>query len=729
MPSSTPPAHTGTLAVACTHAEAGRFADFLDLCRQVTESHPDDLTAQIDVGALLVAYGFLDAARRCCLRAQAIAPANPRPANNLANLASDAGEHGEARYRYAELLARFPDQAIVHRNALISLEYDPEVTDTERLAHAKAWGGWAITQAGGPQPRPFLRLLGSRPLRIGYVSADLCQHTVGLFLRDVLKAYDPQRLQVFAYSAGQVKDWVTDEIRAACQFRDISAFNDTQLAQQIREDRIDVLVDLSGHTAGSRLTVFAHRPAPVMVSWLGYFATTGLSYIDAVLLDKWHAPPGTERQFAEPIIRLPSRFCYTPVPWMPAVSAAPTFTKGHISFGSFNNTAKYHPQVFDHWAAILQQVPASRLILKWRTFNDAAFRQQVTDAFVQRGIAADRIELRPPTFHVDLLKEYADIDIALDPFPFTGGLTSCEALWMGVPVITWPQSRVVSRQTFAFLNQIDLPELAARDAEDYVRIAVKLALDKDRLRQLRGSLRQRMQASPLCDVGGFTKTLEDSLIQLYENIAQSEPTMKTNPKILLNVGAGHPQSGAKIPIAFQSPDWQEVRLDIDPANEPDILGTMLDMSAVATESVDAIYSSHNIEHLYPNEIPQAMKEFLRVLKPEGYAVITCPDLQAAARMIAEDKLMEAAYTTRAGMVITPFDIVYSHREFTGRDKPYMAHHCGFTLKVLTGTLRSNGFVSVAGKSRPQAFDLWVVATKGPMEEGALRELAGEMLPG
>lgn len=175
-----------------------------------------------------------------------------------------------------------------------------------------------------------------------------------------------------------------------------------------------------------------------MVSWLGYFATTGLTYMDAVLLDEWHAPEGTEAQFVEPILRLPSgRFGYQPVPWAPAVVAPPPVERnGYLTFGSFNNTAKYNPQVFDLWARILGEVPNSRIILKWRTFNDEEFKQKVTDGFVQRGIEASRIELRGPSFHADLLKEYADIDIALDPFPLYGGLTSCEALWMGVPVIT-----------------------------------------------------------------------------------------------------------------------------------------------------------------------------------------------------------------------------------------------------------------------------------------------------
>ena len=170
-----------------------------------------------------------------------------------------------------------------------------------------------------------------------------------------------------------------------------------------------------------------------------------------------------------------------------------------------------------------------------------------------------------------------------------------------------------------------------------------------------------------------------------------------------------------------------VRIAIELANAPDIPGAMLDMPAVADGSVDAIYSSHNIEHLYPNEIPVALKEFFQVLKPEGFAVIACPDLQAAAQMIVEDKLMDTAYQSPAGPV-TPFDIVYSHRQFTGRDKPFMAHHCGFTLKVLIGTLKANGFQAVAGLRRPAAFDLWVVAAKAAMEDTELRTLAGKVLP-
>lgn len=200
------------------------------------------------------------------------------------------------------------------------------------------------------------------------------------------------------------------------------------------------------------------------------------------------------------------------------------------------------------------------------------------------------------------------------------------------------------------------------------------------------------------------------------------------PKKVLHVGAGHPENGAKLPPVFKTEEWQEVRLDIDPANQSDILGSMLDMPAVADASVDAIYSSHNIEHVYAHEIPILLKEFLRVLRPEGFLLVTCPDLQTAAQMIADDRLTEPAYQSPAGP-ITPLDILYGYRPFLSQGNVYMLHKCGFTLKVLLATLQANGFPSVAGKRRLAAFDIWVVASKSKLEDNDLRALAGQVLPG
>ena len=645
-----------------------------------------DIGLLLDLGSILSAYGFLTEARACYERVKFLAPVDLRPTINLATLAQAAGDHCESHHLYDELLKALPDHPVIRRNALMSQEYDPDLSEAERFVQAKAWGDWAIRGAGGYRPRPSIITLDGRVLRLGYVSADFCQHTVGLFVKDVLKAHGRSRVKVYAYSAGQMKDWVTEEIRSACCFRNVSELDDATLAEQIRADGIDVLVDLSGHTSGSRLTVSAHRPAPVMVSWLGYFATTGLPYMDAILLDEWHAPQGAEAQFVESISRLPAgRFCYQPAPWPAEVTPPPFARNGHITFGCFNNTAKFNKDVFDLWANVLARVPESRLILKWRTFNDNAFRRKVTQAFVEHGVASKRIELRGPSFHADLLKEYGDIDIALDTFPLTGGLTSCEALWMGVPVVTWPQSRVVRRQTWAILNQIGLPELAAKIAKNYVRIAVRMANDRQRLTCLRNTLRDRMRASPLMDVAGFSRKFENALINLYCRAKADEQENALNAKTILHVGPGHRRSGAKLPAAFQGNDWKEIRLDIDPGNEPDSIGSMLDMAAVADASVDAIYSAHNIEHVHAHEVSQVLKEFFRVLKPDGFLVVTCPDLQSVCQLVAEDKLSEVAYTSQAGP-ITPLDIIYGHVASLVTGYHYMAHKTGFTLKTLIQAL-------------------------------------------
>ena len=540
------PAWQQRLQTARINAQQGAFDDCLSTCRQIVSAYEDNPDALLSVGALLSSFGFITAARDCFLHVSSLVPNDVRPVVNMANLAREAGEHARSRNLYTLLLERLPDHPVIRRNALVSLEYDPDVSDAERFSLAKAWGDWAVVKTGGQRKRPPLRQLDGRPLRVGYVSADFCQHTVGLFVKDVLTAHDRSRVTTFAYSAGQVNDWVTTTIRDVCVFRDVATMDDAALADRIRQDEIDVLVDLSGHTGGSRLTVFAHRPAPVQVSWLGYFATTGLPVMDAVLLDDWHAPPGTETQFVEPIIRLASgRFCYTPVPFAPGeVAPPPCIDKGYVTFGCFNNTAKFNADVYETWAQILAAVPNSRLVLKWRTFQDAALCQSVRESFVLQGIASERIDLRGASFHADVLKQYADIDIALDPFPFTGGLTSCEALWMGVPVVTWPQSRVVSRQTFAFLSAIGLPEMAGQSRDDYVRIAVDLARDPLRLQELRSSMRARMLDSPLCDVNRFARMLEDTLLALAQRIA-ANPERKPGPFPLGTVGKVFPCHSSK----------------------------------------------------------------------------------------------------------------------------------------------------------------------------------------
>jgi protein O-GlcNAc transferase len=695
-------------------ASSGQFTELITLCRTLIAAPDAPINQLLDVGVLLYNSGFLSAAENCFERAKAQDPADLRAEVNLANLARDRGQHTKSRHMYAGLLLRLPNHPAIRRNLLIGLEYDPQVSAAERLAKAKDWGKWAI--AGNERPRPPSPDLKNRQLRVGYISADFCQHTVGILVHKVLAAH--QQTQPFAYSAGPIHDEITDVIRQTCQFRNIAKLSDLELARLIQEDQIDVLVDLSGHTAGSRLKVFALRPAPVQISWLGYFASTGLPYIDAVYLDSDHAPLGTDALFTEKIIHLAKgRFCYSPMPFAPAnVAPPPCFENGYISFGSFNNTAKYNAEVFDCWAKILLAVPHSRLILKWRNYNDEALQAATRQAFADLGVNPDRIHLRGPSFHNDLLKQYADIDIALDPFPFSGGLTSCEALWMGVPLITLAQDRVVSRQGLAIANTIGHPEWVALNSDQYIQIAITLANNPEQLGQLRQSLRQQMR--PLTDVAGFTQALEQQLILSYQQASNMDKTV-------LHVGAGYRQSGATLPPALQS--WQELRLDIDPATKPDIIGSMLDMSGVPTASVDAIYSAHNIEHVYAHEVPLVLAEFLRVLKNDGFLLITCPDLQSVCALVANDQLGEAAYQSPAGP-ISPLDILYGYRPALAAGQIYMAHKTGFTEKTLVAALQANGFSSIASKRRKAGLDLWAIACKTPIDKSTLRELANKTLP-
>lgn len=503
---------------ASDYARQGKLIEMQKILEQATDAGASYETL-IQAGNLCLAYGLVSVAKTYFSHALQTEPTSMPALAGLARAATEVGKHDLAYQIYEDLVSKFPDNETLRRNALVAMQYNPAASVVERVAQAQVWGHWAIARAGGEKPRPRMRPLTDGMPRVGVVSADLCQHTVGLFVKDMLRALG-QCWPVVAYQASNLEDWVSKLIKSTCQWRNVAAIDDAKLSSLIRADEIDVLIDLSGHTAGSRLGAFAYRPAPVMVSWLGYFATTGLPYMDAVLLDQWHAPPGTEAQFVEPIEYLPAgRFHYGSVPWAPKeVADPPCLRNGYVTFGSFNNTAKLNSDVFDIWAKVLNAVPASRLVMKWRTLNDQAFVQSVRDEFIARRVDPQRIELRGAGFHVEVLKEYADIDIALDPFPFTGGLTSCEALWMGVPVVTWPQGPVVSRQTLGLLYVIGLQDLVAVSADTYVDVATTLAQDRTRLVSLRHTLRAQMQASSLMDVSAALQSLKQTLLSVYSRV-------------------------------------------------------------------------------------------------------------------------------------------------------------------------------------------------------------------
>ncbi len=685
----------------------------------------------IDEGNQLLAQNRLLAAEARYRQAIRLGPHVAEAHNNLGTVLKEQGQIDAARYCFEQALRLNPRYASAHSNLLFTSSYAPGQTMAGlRLAH----DAWARTQLADLAPADAQALPGKRtdgPITVGLVSPDLYYHPVGVFLLPWLTHHDRARFRLIAYADNSHSDAMTHRLQSqVALWRNISGQPDEAVRRTIEDDGVDILIDLAGHTAGNRLRLFACRASPVQVSWLGYSATTGVPAMDYVLMDRYSAPSGVEPFFVERVIRLDGlRFCYTPPEYAPPVTATPALANGHVTFGSFNNLAKLAPEVLDTWSEVLQRVPGSRLLLKWKSLADAQTQERVRVEFSKRGVAPGRIECRGWSHHLGMLGEYADVDIALDPFPFSGGLTSCDALYMGVPVLTLSGALPISRQTASFLDALSLHQCIMADRRTYIDEAVGFAQEVGRLQSLRQGIRERMLGSCLCNGAGYAGAIERALSNAMpvDRRLNTPSNTGTPMKNFLHVGCGPKRKDRSTP-GFQGEQWTEVRLDIDPSVSPDIIGTMTDMSAVATASMDAIFSSHNIEHLYPHEVPAALAEFKRVLKPDGVAVITCPDLQSVCALVAQDKLLEPAYTSPAGP-IAPLDILYGHRPHMARGNLYMAHRCGFTLKVLTGSLKAAGFAAVVAARREHPFyDLWAVASVSARGEQDLRALAASHFP-
>jgi len=477
------------------------FAEALRLRPDFTDALVGLARAQRDLGQLSLAATAL----RRAVRSD---PGAVGPSAELATLLHDLGDLEGARQAHRRALAKAPALAHFQSNVLLHMQYDPDVDET---AAARAACDWGVRQVAAVRPTAIAVSPGDpdRTLRIGYVSADFYRHPVGWLGAAPIIAHDRSAVHVTLYANQTATDDVTERFRAAADaWVPVLGLDDESLAARIAADRIDILVDLAGHTAGNRLAVFARRPAPIQVAWLGYFATTGLPTMDAVLLDGDHLAPGAEALFLERVIRLPRvRFCYSPPPDAPAPDQTPPRERT-VTFGSFNNAAKLNDAVIALWSRILLGAPSSSLLLKWRSLVDPGLQVRLRDRFARHRVDPARIRFDGATPHGEMLRQYGDIDVALDPFPFCGGLTTCEALFMGVPVVTLPGRRPVSRQSHAILRAVGRPEWSARDEDHYVEIALTLAHDPALRRALRQSLRGELGASPLCDGAGFARDLE-----------------------------------------------------------------------------------------------------------------------------------------------------------------------------------------------------------------------------
>jgi protein O-GlcNAc transferase len=467
--------------------------------------------------------GRLDGAEVLFRKIIARQPAVPETHLSLGNVLQDKGQLDEAIAAFRQAMALRPTYAQAHSNLLIAMQYHPGY---DAQAIADEYRRWNHQHAHPLrkfiQPHANDRRLDRR-LRIGYVSPDFCSHPVGRFMLPLLASHDRTAFEVFCYTHVQVPDEMTAKLRACADtWRTITGQSDEEVSDMIRRDGIDILVDLAMHTAHDRLRVFARKPAPVQATYLAYAGGTGVDTINFRLTDRCLDPDeADDRLYLEHSIRLDGTYwCYHQVSGTPPVSDLPALLTGNVTLGCLNSFCKVNDAVLSLWADILTALPRSRLLL---VVPQGSSRQRTLERLQNGGIGADRVEFAVTQQFLKYLEGYHRIDIALDTFPYCGGTTTCDALWMGVPVVTLAGRTAVGRAGVSLLTNAGLPELIARTPQEYARLAVRLAEDLPRLQHLRSTLRRRMEQSPLMDAPRFAHTIEAAYRQMWAAFTSKPP--------------------------------------------------------------------------------------------------------------------------------------------------------------------------------------------------------------
>lgn len=513
------PNHLGGLVnLGNLHLKTGQSQKGIPILQRALQVQPDHPVTWNSLGVSLSRLGRYAEAEQALGRALTLNPGYDEALCNRAVALFEQGRGDDGLPLFRDLLTR-PQSPKIHSNFLLCAHYSAAVSPEELYRLARSWQEQHAPPAASILPHPNSPD-PERRLRIGFVSPDFRLHSVSFFFEPLLAALDRQRFETFCYADVRRPDAMTARLKEmADHWRDVLGVPDDALAATIREERIDILVDLAGHSNNNRLPLFALKPAPLQATWMGYPDTSGLDAMDVRISDAEADPPGAaDDNHSETVVRLPGGFlCYRPPKETPPVAPPPVAASGIITFGSFNNLAKTGPESVRLWARLLHEVAGARLFLKGRAFNDPGARSLFLDRFAAHGINAGRIDLLPPTQGLqEHLALYERIDIGLDPFPYNGTTTTCEALWMGVPVIALNGDRHAGRVGTSLLTRMGLTELLASSEEEYVRIAVELAGDRERLTGLRSSMRARMGASPLGDEAGFAREMESALVERWK---------------------------------------------------------------------------------------------------------------------------------------------------------------------------------------------------------------------
>lgn len=495
-----------------------RHEEALSHLRRAIEIRPDDCDSITSLSCALIDLGFISEALGMIEPALAKEPEHADLLGMKAYALVHQARIDESHVVFAKARSLLPNSQVGISNSLFSSLYSDSL-DAAALARFHQELAAGVSRNAKRCPMRRLPKPDGRVLRIGYLSPDFRSHPIGFFISPVLQHHHADQFHVICYALPCAPDELTNQLKGyAHQWRDFEGWTLDRMAAQIQDDQLDILIDLAGYTAGGRMDLMARKTTPIQAVFLGYPSSTGLAEMDYIIADHHLIPPTQEHLYTERPARLPHSFlCYRPQPGAPAVSPLPVATNGYITFGSYNNLPKISGRSMDLWTKVLQAVPNSRLALMASSLADIETQKMFRQHFVRRGIAGERIITLPPVSPLpSFLAEYRRIDIALDPIPYNGGTTSCDALWMGAPVVTLTGEGFVGRMGTSLLNTIGHREWIASTEDEYVRIAQSLAADINALKEIRTTLRDDIMRSGLYDAQGYTSSLEGLYRQMVE---------------------------------------------------------------------------------------------------------------------------------------------------------------------------------------------------------------------
>jgi protein O-GlcNAc transferase len=706
--------------LADTLRDTGQSDRAIATYRKALEINPSHAIAHSNLGNALLDIGNYPEAMASYHRAIELDPNFAAAFSNLGSVLKDIGAMSDALANTRRALELAPELTTTRSNLIFISNYLENHSSEEVLQEAKVFGQVVAENAKRSIAWKNLPDPG-RLLRIAFVSGDLRDHPVGHFIEGVLNALKTNvsdSLEIFAYQTSVSHDLVSQRIKACCKgWHSVVGLSDEVFAQKVQSDRIDILIDLSGHTAHNRLPLFAWKPAPIQATWLGYLGTTGVSAIDYLIADERTFPESEEHNFTEKILRLPETYiCFTPPTANTSVSELPALENGYVTFGCFNNLSKINDQVVAVWSHILQAVPNSRLFLKSKQFSDPAIQQSMRDRFAALHIDPLRLILRSHVARSDYLVPYQEVDIALDPFPYPGITTTVESLWMGVPILTLEGRSFISRQGVGLAMNVGLEGWIARDQDHYVELAIKHTDDLNELRLLRANLRTRLANSPILDSQRFAAHFSTAMRDIWQRWCSSRDSLCSNSKQpnIAPLALGHYSNcmtDFALPPGYSSSQtrYTPSTLDIqeNATQEPllmlhvggkeakagwkilnaqqfegvDYIGDVRDLSAFNDGSCKKIYASHVMEHVSQTDFLPTLKGIHRILCSGGEFYLSVPDLEALCKLFLDPKLEGTQRFHVMRMM------------FGGQVDDFDFHFIGLTAEFMTDFFKRAGFSS------------------------------------